>query len=124
MFPPEYPRPLIILFNLLFEAMVFLAVLQIALDLVSLMVSSTKGRFPAIPVEVRYLMGEVAVGLAAYGVSQAIRLPPVKNVEIVIPGLRLEFDGYRILQLTDLHISRLFPARWAEALVLASTRST
>lgn len=69
-------------------------------------------------------MGEVAVGLAAYGVSQAIRLPPVKNVEIVIPGLRLEFDGYRILQLTDLHISRLFPARWAEALVLASTRST
>jgi len=28
-----------------------------------------------------------------------------------------QFDGYTILQLTDLHISRLFPASWARAVV-------
>lgn len=119
-FSPEYPRPFIILFNVLFGAMVFLAIFQIALDVVSITIAIAKGRFPFIPVEVRYAMGVVAVGLAAYGVSQAIRLPAVKNVEISIANLPAEFDGYRILQLTDLHLSRLFPARWAEALVSSS----
>ncbi|WP_117196080.1 metallophosphoesterase [Rhizobium terrae] len=119
-FSPEYPRPFIILLNLLFGAMVFLAVFQIALDLMSLIIAAAKGRFPQVPVEVRYAMGVVAVGLAAYAVSQAICLPAVKNVDITIAGLPPEFEGYRILQLTDLHISRLFPARWAEALASSS----
>jgi hypothetical protein len=30
-------------------------------------------------------------------------------------GLAPQFDGYTLLQLTDLHISRLFPAVWARA---------
>lgn len=65
-------------------------------------------------------MGFVALALAAIGVWQAIRLPPVKDVEVSIAGLPSEFDGYRILQLTDLHLSRLFPERWAKALVSSS----
>jgi len=34
------------------------------------------------------------------------------EIELSVKDLPPEFDGYRILQLTDLHISRLFPARW------------
>jgi predicted MPP superfamily phosphohydrolase len=33
------------------------------------------------------------------------------------PGLAPQFDGYVLLQLTDLHISRLFPRPWARAVV-------
>jgi predicted MPP superfamily phosphohydrolase len=119
-FAPEYPRPLIILFTLLFGGTVLLAVFQIALDVVSLVVALANGRFPAVPPELRYAMAVAAFGLAAFGVSQAVRVPPVKNVELAIAGLPAEFEGYRLLQLTDLHISRLFPESWAEEVVARS----
>jgi predicted MPP superfamily phosphohydrolase len=120
LFAPEYPRPLIILFTVLFGATVLLALLQIAIDVVSLLVMLTGRGFPAIPPALRYMMGALAFGLAAWGVAQAVRVPPVKNVEIAIAGLPPEFDGYRLLQLTDLHISRLFPASWTEDVVSRS----
>jgi predicted MPP superfamily phosphohydrolase len=50
-------------------------------------------------------------------VHQAVRVPPLKDIDIVIPGLAPQFEGYALLQLTDLHISRLFPAPWARAVV-------
>lgn len=116
-FAPEYPRPLIIVLNFLFGATLLLAVFQIALDAVSLVLALVEGQFPAIPPEIRYIIGLAAFGLAAFGVAQAVRIPPLKSVEIAIQDLPETFDGYRLLQLTDLHLSRLFPASWAEAVV-------
>lgn len=43
--------------------------------------------------------------------------PVVRHVEIYVRDLPIEFSGYSILQLTDLHISRLFDRRWTEAVV-------
>src|ERR1700710_1609304 len=60
--------------------------------------------------------------MAAIGVQQAIRMPAVKKIEIGIRKLPPQFDGYTILQLTDLHISRLFPASWARAVVERSNK--
>jgi uncharacterized protein len=119
-FSPEFPRPLVIAFNVLLGALLLLAVLQIALDVISLLLVPFKGHFPAAAPAVRYGMGLAALALAAFGVSQAIRVPPVKTVEIAIAGLPAEFDGYRLLQLTDLHLSRLFPATWAREVVARS----
>jgi predicted MPP superfamily phosphohydrolase len=119
-FSPEYPRPLVIVFNVLFGATVLLAVFQLALDAASLALMLVDGRFRVPPPEVRYLIGAMAFGLATWGVIQAVRLPSVKDVEIAIAGLPAAFDGYRLLQLTDLHISRLFPASWTEAVVSRS----
>ncbi|CCM78910.1 metallophosphoesterase [Rhizobium mesoamericanum] len=116
-FAPEYPRPLIVAFNFLFGATVLLAVFQIALDLLSLIPLLLNGHFPVVPPVVRYVMGTVAILLAAVGVAQAVRIPPLKNVDIAIKDLPEAFDGYRLLQLTDLHLSRLFPVSWAEAVV-------
>jgi predicted MPP superfamily phosphohydrolase len=116
-FSPEFPRPLIIAFNVLFGAIVILAVLQIALDLASLAITPFKGSYPTVPVVFRYVIGSAALVLSAYGVSQAVRVPKLKDVEIPISGLPPQFDGYQIVQLTDLHISRLFPASWAEHVV-------
>ncbi len=116
-FSPEFPRPLIIAFNVLFGTIVLLAVFQIALDLASLAIKPFKGHFPSVPAILRYAIGGVALCLSAYGVSQAVRVPPLKDIEVSIEGLPLEFDGYRIVQLTDLHISRLFPSSWTNEVV-------
>jgi len=116
-FSPEFPRPLIIAFNVVFGSIILLAVFQIALDLISIPVVLAEGHFISIPPVVRYAMGIVAVCVSAFGVSQAIRVPKPKDVEIAIPGLAPTLDGYRLLHLTDLHISRLFPASWAKAVV-------
>ena len=90
--------------------------MQIALDLTGLMALLLRGG-GAIPDSVRYTAAIAAMLLSALGVYQATRVPPLKDVEIAIPGLPPQFDGYRLLQLTDLHISRLFPKEWTQAVV-------
>ena len=116
MFSPEFPRPVIILFNWAFGAIILLALMQLLLDGGTLIAMLVHGGGVSVPDGVRYALGAVAAILAAIGVHQAMRVPPLKDIEIGIPGLAPQFDGYTLLQLTDLHISRLFPA-WARAVV-------
>ena len=116
-FSPEFPRPLVIAFNVVMGTVIFLAMFQIALDVASLTVALFTGHFPMLVPEVRYAAGLAALCLSGFAVNRAIIVPPLKDIEIAIPGLAKEFDGYRIVQLTDLHISRLFPAAWTEAMV-------
>jgi predicted MPP superfamily phosphohydrolase len=116
-FSPEFPRVVIILFNWAFGAIILLALMQLVLDGVTLLAMLVHGGRVSVPDDVRYAIGAIAGVLAAIGVHQAIRVPPVKDIEIAIPGLAPQFDGYTMLQLTDLHISRLFPRAWARAMV-------
>jgi predicted MPP superfamily phosphohydrolase len=116
-FSPEFFRPLVIAFNFLVGVLLLLAFMQIALDIISIILLPFKGHFPVIPPGVRYAMGLVALGLSAFAVSQAIRVPPLKDIEIAIPGLPPAFDGYQMVQLTDLHISRLFSTEWTKSVV-------
>jgi uncharacterized protein len=61
----------------------------------------------AAPDGIRYGLGTVAALLAAAGIDQAVRVPPLKDIESTPGDLRRNFDGYSLLQLTDHHISRL-----------------
>jgi len=116
-FSPEFPRPVVILFNWAFGTIVLLALLQLVLDIGLLSAAVIHGGIVGAPDGIRYGLAAFAMFAAAIGVHQAIRVPPLNDVEIVIPRLPPQFDGYTILQLTDLHISRLFPATWARAVV-------
>lgn len=116
-FDPEFPPPLIIAFNVLMGMVLLLALFQIAVDVISLIAAPFRGGFLPVPVGVRYGMGAIALSLSAFGVSQAIRVPPLKDIEIAVKNLPPAFDGYQMVQLTDLHISRLFPAFWASEVV-------
>jgi uncharacterized protein len=116
-FSPEFPRALVLLFNWAFGAIVLLAVMQIALDVTALVARLVRPGGWATPEGVRYAAAIAAMLLSALGVHQATRVPALKDVEIAIPGLPPQFDGYTLLQLTDLHISRLFPKEWTQALV-------
>lgn len=116
-FAPEFPRPVVILFNWAFGTLVLLAMLQIVLDVGTLAVVLVRPAAAGLPDAIRYAAAGLAALLAAIGVAGAIRVPPVRDVVVAIAGLPPRFEGYRLLQLTDLHISRLFPARWARAVV-------
>jgi uncharacterized protein len=121
-FSPEFPRPVVILFNWAFGAIILLAPMQLLLDAGTLIAMVIHGGGVSVPDALRYGLGGVAALLAAVGVHQALRVPPLKDIEIVIPGLAPQFDGYTLLQLTDLHISRLFTAKWARAVVDRANR--
>ena len=121
-FSPEFPRPVVALFNWAMGAIVLLALLQLALDAGLLLAIPFKGGVVSAPDKVRYGLAALAAVAAAIGVQQAMRIPPLKDVEIGIRGLPSQFDGYTILQLTDLHISRLFPASWARNVVERSNK--
>ena len=113
---------MVVLFNWAFGAIVLLALLQLLLDVGLLVGIPFHGGIVSAPDGVRYGLAAVATVAAAVGVHQAMRIPPLKETEIGIPGLPRQFDGYTILQLTDLHISRLFPASWARAVVERSNK--
>jgi predicted MPP superfamily phosphohydrolase len=119
-FAPEFPRPMVILFNWAFGAILFLAALQLLLDVTVLTTRQVVGGRVHAPDAVRYGLAAVAAITAAIGVRHALVVPPLKDIELAIPQLPRPFDGYTMLQLTDLHISRLFPEAWARAVVTRS----
>ena len=116
-FAPEFPRPVVALFNWAIGTIVLLVLLQLLLDVGCLLAIPFRGGIVSAPDDVRYALAAVAAIAAAIGVQQAMRIPPLKDIEVAIRGLPPQFDGYTILQLTDLHISRLFPESWARAVV-------
>ena len=116
-FAPEFPRFVVILFNWAFGAIVLLAILQVLLGLGTLVAMLVRQGAVSLPDGARYAAAGVAALLAAIAVANAVRVPPVKDITVTIRDLPPQFEGYRLLQLTDLHISRLFPATWARAMV-------
>jgi len=62
----------------------------------------------------------VALVAALYGVFIRTRVAKMRTIEIPIEGLPPAFDGYRIVQLSDVHIGSLFPRAAARRFVLAA----
>ncbi|WP_225774159.1 metallophosphoesterase [Pseudomonas sp. Marseille-Q5115] len=116
-FSPEFPRPVVMFFNWAFGAILLIAVFQVLVDAGTLLTMLVRRQWLTIPSTLRYAVGTAALLLAGVGVHQAVRVPPVKDIEVAIKDLPAQFDGYRLLQLTDMHISRLFDEAWARAVV-------
>lgn len=71
-----------------------------------------------------FLVNSVNYGIMAtaslttgYGILEAKRVPEVKEVQIAIPGLPEDFDGFRIVQVTDLHVSPTIRRPYVEKVV-------
>jgi len=116
-FAPEFPRAIVILFNWAFGAILFLAVAQLVLDAGALGVALVRREWVGEPAALRLAAAGLAALFAGIGVANALRVPPVRDVAVAVPGLPPAFDGYTLVQLTDLHISRLFTAGWARRVV-------
>jgi predicted MPP superfamily phosphohydrolase len=83
--------------------------------IVKLAVMAARGESPALPSTFALGAYAVALGLALWGVFIRRRWVLRRELEVAIPGLPPEFDGYRVAQLSDLHIGGLTPPRWGEA---------
>tara|TARA_R110000868_G_scaffold193554_7_gene438552 strand:- start:1711 stop:2799 length:1089 start_codon:yes stop_codon:yes gene_type:complete len=116
-FAPEFPRVIVLLFNWAGGAILFLALMQLLADAALFALWLLPGPTAVMVIEIRYAMAALAMILAGVGVYNATRVPSLKDVRIDIAGLPLQFDGYTLVQLTDLHISRLFPTAWSRAVV-------
>ncbi|MEV6874416.1 metallophosphoesterase [Amycolatopsis sp. NPDC051128] len=61
----------------------------------------------------------VAVSLLVHGNRVAMRVPPVKAVDVVIPRLGPGLDGLRVAVLTDTHFGPIDRTKWSENVVAA-----
>jgi hypothetical protein len=52
-----------------------------------------------------------------YGIAEARRTPAIKALAVAIPHLPQEFEGFRIAQITDLHVSPTFGRSCVEKIV-------
>src|SRR5690606_21063409 len=62
------------------------------------------------------LLGSTA-SLTGLGYYHATRVPPVREVEVAVPDLPPELDGYHIVQISDVHIGPTIHREWLEAVV-------
>lgn len=71
-----------------------------------------------------FVLGTYLVGLAlaAYGILVRRRVFVVERVDIPIKDLDPRLDGFRIVQLSDLHVGSLTPKPWADRWVEAANR--
>jgi len=59
----------------------------------------------------------IALSLGCWGTWQAVTVPNIRTVEISVPGLPAQLDGFSVVQLTDLHIGSLLRGEWLRAVV-------
>lgn len=117
---PELPQGVLVGLGWAFGTVLLLAMLLLLRDVAGglvFLVSRGAGRAILSGRTLHLSLGALALILSAVGTWQAVRVPGVKTVEIPIPGLPPAFDGYRVVQLTDLHASRLLPGSWMAAVV-------
>ncbi|HEX7387692.1 MAG TPA: metallophosphoesterase [Castellaniella sp.] len=117
---PELPQAVLLVLAWAFGAFLLLGMLVLLRDVVGslvFIVARAPGRVILTGHGVQWFVGALALVLAAVGVWQAVKVPDVKTVNITLPNLPQAFDGYRIVQLTDLHASRLLPQSWQAAVV-------
>lgn len=62
----------------------------------------------------------LAMLTSAVGVKNAVQVPDVRTVELHLPALPAGFEGYRIVQLTDIHTSALLRRDWLDEVVSRS----
>lgn len=116
MFAPEIPRPWLLLASGSFFVFVLLFVFTLVSDVVIVIARLARRRWnrPAWLTAVAFV---AAIAVSAYGINQALAVPEVRRVEIAVKDLPPALEGYRLVQLTDLHISRLLEEKWAAAVV-------
>lgn len=117
MFSLELPRAIVIAVNLGFGAILITAALHVLLDVFMLLRSLVLWQWR--PLAPGWSMGAVVLGLAlaGLGVANAVRQPAQKDLAFEIEDLPASFNGYSVIHLTDIHLSRLFHRPFAERLV-------
>ena len=121
-FRPELPIPVLLTAEALYASLVILFFLALLKDCAGLILWLTRRmganwHMPFSPA-VRS-SGLVLLALAAgiWGTFQSVRVPEVRTVEVRLPNLPAELEGFSIAQLTDVHIGPLLKKEWLSGVV-------
>ena len=119
MFSPELPGGLLLVAGVIMGAVLFMAGLALIADIAALATAATRGREAA-----KRWLGRsrpVILGFSAVlGICAAYngqKAPQINHVQVALQDLPHELEGTRVVQLSDLHISRLLGKRWLEDVV-------
>ncbi len=119
---PEIPRAIIILVGWATGAFILLLCFLILRDITAIAIW-LGGKTGLLPSTARIgwqwsagLCG-LAMLLSLFGTWQGIKVPDVRQVHIKMRHLPKELDGFRIVQLTDLHATRLMHEPWIREVV-------
>ncbi len=117
---PEIPGQILMVLGWLFCTLLLTAALLLVKDLLGLLAYPFSREIGATLLgSSKLIAGAVIITavISAVGVYNAVKIPAIKTVEIALPGLPQAYDGFRIVQLTDLHASRLLQEPWMRAVV-------
>ncbi|MCR2775607.1 metallophosphoesterase [Enterobacter kobei] len=117
MFSPEIPKPLLLLTTGLFGMTVFMAVLLVLRDLFWILHRLVSGRRMKWHTACWFFLPVLAAMLTTQALKNGTVVPEVKKIDVMLRGLPPRFEGYCIVQLTDLHASRLLPRSWIQDVV-------
>ncbi|MCK9516813.1 MAG: metallophosphoesterase [Ottowia sp.] len=116
---PELPRWLLVALGWAFGSFLLLALLLVLRDVAGGLLFVLSRRAGGIVLGPGAAMGTgvAAAVLGLVGTWQGLKVPAVRTVHVTLPGLPPAFNGYRLVQLSDLHAQRLLPARWQRRVV-------
>jgi predicted MPP superfamily phosphohydrolase len=95
-------------------AALFTVVPAVVGTLVSPVLDLAGGRDVSLPTRFYFWLYVVGLAIAAYGILVRRRFYTVKDVRVPIKGLDPKLHGFKIAQLSDLHIGAVTPRTWAE----------
>lgn len=119
---PGLPYPLLLSLEILYGFMIILAFLLVLKDGLGLLFwlsrwLGSSWHLPFTPSTRSLGLILAALVLAVYGTWQAIRVPDVRTIEIALPKLPVNLDGFSIVQLSDIHIGSFLKGAWLRDVV-------
>jgi uncharacterized protein len=121
-FVPELPEKLIWFWNWAYSGAMILFVLSSAWFAVGLVLRNFITASPRALTVRRWALPVAAWMLSAWGLWNGVGAPTVREVELAIPGLPAELDGYRICHLADIHVSS-GARRWRTERIVAAANA-
>ena len=123
MFNPAMSRTALLIWESLYNILLVLVPLLIIKDVgywVTKGVGMLAGKHFVWPLSLDWvkwglLLFSIAGGI--YGTYAALKVPDVHRVEVRLQNLDPAFDGYRIVQMADLHVGQLIRRPWLEVVV-------
>ena len=118
---PKLPSFVVVVMESLFATLLLCVFMLIIKDLVSLVLFILR-KFDLISFSLSQnkaavIISVIAISLGFYGTFYQYITPKIKTHEIEIANLPQELDGYKILQLTDIHIGPILKQEYVARLV-------
>ena len=121
-FQPDLPLDVLVPSEALYGALICLFFLAILKDITGAVLWLSRrfdsGWFlPGSPASRAVVLSLAALLCGVWGSWQAIRVPDVRTLEVRIPALPDELEGFSLIQLSDIHIGSMLKKAWLEQVV-------